>query len=148
MTPSKSIQRAKQKLLLKAGCYTKEPVDNDRENEEGVYGSMDNYYKIVYEEVTDEELEELLKYSQHFDNSTEEKSDGICTALYIFGTIIIFTAFILGITQGFVEVDYYSSTRTTFSFAITVIYWASGLFAGLFLIGIGRIIKVLNKIAG
>lgn len=108
--------------------------------------SVTRYYKKVPIEITDEEYEEIKKYSQKRYTST---SNPVATALTVIAWIVFIGGFIIGIASANVEVVkgvYYTYTTTEFSLAIALTYWCIALISGTFLLGFAEIIKLLDDI--
>ena len=103
------------------------------------------YYKKIPIKITDEEYEMILKAQTDDDKA----SNPIATALKIISVIIFIGGFILGIVLGTQEVEqgiYYTYTKTEFSFAIALIYWAVSFISGMLMLGFSEIINLLNSI--
>lgn len=108
--------------------------------------SINRYYKKTLLEVTDEEYEEIKKYSQKRYTST---NNPVATALTVIAWIVFIGGFIIGIASANVEVIkgvYYTYTTTEFSLTIALTYWCIALISGTFLLGFAEIIKLLDDI--
>ena len=104
------------------------------------------YYKEVPIEITDEEYQEVKKYSKKDDTS---EINPIATALTVIAWVVFIGGFIAGIALGNVEVvkgSYYTYTDTEFSFAIAFTYWCVALISGTMFLGFAEIIKLLDAI--
>ncbi|MBQ7953221.1 MAG: hypothetical protein IJ332_00550 [Clostridia bacterium] len=108
--------------------------------------STNKYYKKVPVEITDEEYQEVKKYSKQDDTL---EINPIATALTCIAWVVFIGGFIAGIALGNVEVvkgSYYTYTDTEFSFAIAFTYWCVALISGTMFLGFAEIIKLLNSI--
>lgn len=108
--------------------------------------STNKYYKKVPIEITDEEYQEVKKYSKK-EETTE--NNPIATVLTVIAWIVFIGGFIAGIALGIVEVEkgyYYTYTDTEFSFAVAFIYWCVSLISGTMFLGFAEIIKLLDAI--
>ena len=105
------------------------------------------YYKIIPIEITEEEYQEVKKYSKKKDDNLETNS--MSTVLSIIGWLIFVGGFIAGIISGIIEVEggvYYKYTYTTFSIAIALAYWGISFISGTLFLGFAEIIKLLDNI--
>ena len=128
-------EEEKEKTLIEFGLYEKVYSPDNTYSEEfssSEWNSVDlttKYFKKVPIEVTDEEYEEVRKYSNHTPlpkNNTPE-NNSIAKAL----TIIAYFAIIVGFISCFI-----------FGFA----YFCVGLISGTMLLGFAEIIKLLHQI--
>lgn len=110
--------------------------------------SINKYYKKIPIEVTDEEFEQVRKYSQTAKPQGDNKN-GVAQALTIIAWIIFIGGFIAGFALGTVEVErgfYYTYTDTEFSFAAAFVYWCIAFISGTLVLGFAEIIKLLEQI--
>ena len=142
----------KKKSLLALGLYEKVySPDNNYSEEFNLYeydnaNSSKKYYKIVPIEITDEEYQEVKKYSI---NRSLSRVNLIANAITIIAWIIYIGGFIAGIALGNVEVvkaGYYAYVETEFSFAIAFSYWCIAFISGTMFLGFASIIKLLDAI--
>jgi len=146
------VQKEKAKKLIELGIYEKEfPADPNNFD----YFEYDCYfydeqtgsnkrYKRIPIEVSDEEYNEILKYSEET-TTTSNSSNVIATIIRIFAWIIFIGGFILGCVCGNVEVGSYYS-RTEFSIAIAMVYWGVSFAAGFSMLAFAEILDLLQKI--
>lgn len=145
---NKNMEKAK--VLNDLGLYDKEYSENpawseeypdyeyDQETKEG------RYFKKIPINVTDEEYEEILKYS-NIDNTQIESDDvktNSNTIATIFSVIAVFI-FILGLFLGIVLGD---AIGYKFSIGVALICWGSGFVGGMLMLGFAEIIKLLTAI--
>ncbi len=149
---NKKYEEEKQKTLIELGLYEKVYSPDNNYSEEFSSPEWDNanstykYYKIVPVELTDEEFQEIKKYSKI---ETTTKSNPVAIALTVIAWIIFIGGFIAGIALGTVEVErgyYYTYTDTEFSFAVAFVYWCVSLISGTMFLGFAEIIKLLDAI--
>ncbi len=149
---TKKYDEIKQKTLLDLGLYEKVYSPDNKYSEEFCLSEWDSttqaskYYKKVPIEITDEEYQEVKKYSKK-EVATENNS--VAVALTIIAWFIFIGGFIAGIVLGMVEVEkgyYYTYTDTEFSFAIAFVYWCVSLISGTMFLGFAEIIKLLDAI--
>ena len=148
----KKYEDEKQKTLIELGLFEKiySPDDNYSEEysscEWDSANSTNKYFKKVPVEITDEEYQEVKKYSKK-EETTE--NNPIVTALSVIAWIVFIGGFIAGIALGTVEVErgyYYTYTDTEFSFAVAFVYWCVSLMSGTMFLGFAEIIKLLDAI--
>ncbi len=148
----KKYEEEKQKTLIELGLFEKvySPDNNYSEefssSEWDSANSTNKYYKKVPVEITDEEYQEVKKYSKKDDTS---EINPIATALTVIAWVVFIGGFIAGIALGNVEVvkgSYYTYTDTEFSFAIAFTYWCVALISGTMFLGFAEIIKLLDAI--
>ena len=100
--------------------------------------------------VTEQEKSTQNQFRTSYSSPTySSDSNPIATALKIISVIIFIGGFILGIVLGTQEVKqgiYYTYTKTEFSFAIALIYWAVSFISGMLMLGFSEIINLLNSI--
>lgn len=146
------LEEEKREKLVALGLCDKVYSPNNTYNEEYPLSEWDEgsskykYFKVIPVEITDEEYEEVKKYTSTSDNS---KANVIATILMVIAWLIFIGGFFAGITLGNVEVmtdSSYAETDTVFSFAIAISYWAVSLIGGTVLLGFSEIIKLLDAI--
>ncbi len=149
---TKKYEETKQKTLIDLGLYEKIYSPDNKYSEEFSSSEWDSanqtnkYYKKAPIEITDEEYQEVRKYSKE-EVSTENNT--VAVALTIIAWLIFIGGFIAGIVLGTVEVEkgyYYTYTDTEFSFAIAFVYWCVSLISGTMFLGFAEIIKLLDAI--
>ena len=94
--------------------------------------SKNKYYKKVPILVTDEECEELKKYSSI--EAKNKKGNTIATLLMVIAWIVYILGFILGIVLA------------SESFALMLVYWVVTFIGGTFYLAFAEIIKLLVEI--
>ena len=145
----KKYEDEKQKTLIELGLFEKVYSPDDNYSEEysscewDSANSTNKYFKKVPVEITDEEYQEVKKYSKK-EETTE--NNPIATALSVIAWIVFIGGFIAGIASGIIEVDGYYYDYTEFSFAIAFIYWGVSLVSGTMFLGFAEIIKLLDAI--
>ena len=148
----KKYEEEKQKTLIELGLFEKVYSPDDNYSEEYSCCEWDSanltnkYYKKVTVEITDEEYQEVKKYSKK-EETTE--NNPIATALTVIAWIVFIGGFIAGIALGTVEVErgyYYTYTDTEFSFVVAFVYWCVSLISGTMFLGFAEIIKLLDAI--
>lgn len=148
----KKYEEEKQKTLIELGLFEKVYSPNDNYSEEyssyewDSANSTNKYYKKVTIEITDEEYQEVKKYSKK-EETTE--NNPIATALTVIAWVIFIGGVIAGCAMGMVEVqrgNYYTYTDTEFSFAVAFVYWCVSLISGTMFLGFAEIIKLLDAI--
>ena len=135
----------KRKFLLNNELYEKVYYDGDGDIADFPFSEWDSdlsaqrHYKRIPLEVSDEEYEEMKKYTPK-SNPQEELEDHnpIATVLLVVALIIFGSFFILGIILG---VD-----RRGDLTIMAPIYWGCGLITGVFYLGLAEIIKLLTQI--
>ncbi len=149
---TKNYEETKQKTLLDLGLYEKIYSPDNKYSEEFYLAEWDSttqaskYYKKVPIEITDEEYQEVKKYSK---KEVAPENNSVAVALTIIAWLIFIGGFIAGIVLGTVEVEkgyYYTYTDTEFSFAIAFVYWCVSLISGTMFLGFAEIIKLLDAI--
>lgn len=149
---TKNYEKTKQKTLLDLGLYEKIYSPDNKYSEEFCLSEWDRitqaskYYKKVPIEITDEEYQEVKKYSK---KEVATGNNSVAVALTIIAWVIFIGGFIAGIALGMVEVEkgyYYTYTDTEFSFAIAFVYWCVSLISGTMFLGFAEIIKLLDAI--
>ena len=149
----KKYEKEKQKTLIELGLYEKVYSPDNNYSEEFSSSEWDsanstyNYYKKVPVEITDEEYQEVKKYSKKDDTS---EINPIATALTVIAWVVFIGGFIAGFVLGNEEVvvkgSYYTYTDTEFSFTIAFAYWCVALISGTMFLGFAEIIKLLDAI--
>ncbi len=148
---AKQYETEKKAVLDELGLYVKEySPDNKYSEEFSLYDRDENretkYYKKVYCDVTDEEYQEIKKYSKR---KEDIKTNSVAKALTVIAWFVYISGFIAGIALGTVEVErgtYYTYTDTEFSFTIAFIYWCVSFVSGTIFLGFAEIIKLLDAI--
>lgn len=144
--------KQKQKLLIDLGLFDKEYSTSTSYSAEYPYAEWDNqaqpgkckYYKQVPIDVSDEEYEEIKKYSNI--ETEDNQSNPVATALTVIAWIVFIGGFISGIVLGNVEFSGYYHDYNEFSFAVAFIYWAISLVSGTMFLGFAEVIKLLQAI--
>lgn len=147
---TKKYEETKRKTLIDLGLYEKAYSPDNRYSEEFCMTEWDSaaqeskYYKEVPIEITDEEYQEIKKYTNKEDKTA---NNPVAVALMVIAWVIFIGGFIAGIAMGAGEEgNYYADTETEFSFAITFIYWCASLISGTMFLGFAEIIKLLDAI--
>ncbi len=139
-------KKEKNETLCTLGLFEKEYSPNNEWSEEYCLNEWDSdleqtrYYKNAPIEVTDEEYEEILKFSK------DEGGNVIAKVLTCIAWIVFVGGFLVGIALGNVEVEGYYSYHKEFSFAIAFGYWCTSFISGMVFLGFAEIIKLLNDI--
>lgn len=149
----RKFEESKQKTLIELGLFEKEYAPELGEYNPIEYNEWDAttckwYKKTGYISVTDEEYEEIKKYSKKDETSL---SNPVAIALTVIAWIIFIGGFIAGIAFGTVEVTRgvyytYTYTDTEFSFKIALIYWCASFISGTMFLSFAEIIKLLDAI--
>jgi len=147
----KRYEKEKRKTLINAGLYEKEYSPDGFDDEEHPFydDGTDKYYKKVPINITDEEYQELKKYTNKANTESEPNTNTIATALAIIAWIIFIFGFIAGIAFGNTEVEhgyYYNYTKKEFSLVIAATYWGISFISGTVFLGFAEIIKLLDGI--
>ncbi len=147
----KKHEEKKAQKLLELGICEKEYELSGSYNADYTYWDPENqkYYKKVPIEVSDEEYDEILKYS----GDKDEKSYNIIANVLIASAwVIIVGGFILGLYAGF-EVgslnnlfSYSAYNKSEFSFLPAIICWIIAYLSGISLLGFAEIIQLLQDI--
>ena len=134
-----AFEKTKTKTLIDLGLYEKEfpadPVKFDyNEYDSGFYDETAQTYKHFKKvpiEISDEEYEELLKYTyieEQAENNTVSKAlQYIAVSIYVVGTI-----------AGFIYVEY--------AFVMTILVWLAAFVSGTIMLGFSEIVKLLHEI--
>lgn len=145
---NKNMEKAK--VLNDLGLYDKEYSENPAWSEKYPDYEYDQvtqqgkYFRKIPINVTDEEYEEILKYS-NIDNTQIESDDvktNSNTIATIFSVIAVFI-FILGLFLGIVLGD---AIGYKFSIGVALICWGSSFVGGMLMLGFAEIIKLLTAI--
>ena len=148
----KAYEEKKKDTLIELGLFEKVYSENNAYSIEYPWSEWDSensinkYYKKIPMEITDEEYEEVKKYSK---KPVILGENPIATALTVIAWILFIGGFIAGIALGTVEVErgyYYTYTDTEFSFAVAFVYWCASLISGTMFLGFAEIIKLLTDI--
>ncbi len=136
----KNFEEEKRKTLFEAGIYEKVYVD--KEDDETFFEYDDNsqarYYKNVPIEVTDEEYEEIKKYTNQDDSSYSFfGKNKIANLLKIIAIVVYVSGFIAGIILG---LDSWGDP--TF---LVVVYWIAFFVVGTVYLGFAEIINLLAE---
>ena len=154
----KKQEEAKKKTLIDLGLFEKVYSQDNTQSDGFSYGEWDSkdakvkYFKKVPIEVSDEEYEEIKKYSNQSKDTFQDyfsNDNPIATALTVIAVIIFIGGFIAGIALGRVVVDRgysYRYTYTEFSFAAAFVYWFASFVSGMVFLGFAEIIKLLTEI--
>lgn len=142
----------KSQLLISLGLTEKVYSDSKEYSYEFPYSeNVDGelkWYKIKAIEITDEEYEEIKKYSSK-NNYVEAPNNTIATILTVIAWIVYIAGFLAGMCLANVEVTrgyYYTHTETEFSIGIALMYWGIALVSGTLFLGFAEIIKLLQGI--
>ncbi len=147
----KKYEEEKKKKVLELGLCEKVYSEDGAYSTEFPYSEYDRvtlktkWYKREPISITDEEYEEIRKYSK----VEKENENIIAQALEVIAWVIFIGGVIAGIILGNVEVlkgTYYQYTDTEFSFAVAFTYWCIALISGTMFLGFAEIIKLLEDI--
>ena len=145
----KKYEKKKRETLIDLGLYEKVYSPDNEYSNEFCLSEWDDtiqankYYKNVPIEITDEEYQEVKKYSKIEDEPT---NNPVAVALTIIAWVIFIGGFIAGIALGTVEIEKGYNTYTEFSVAIAFVYWCVALISGTIFLGFAEIIKLLDAI--
>ena len=145
---AKKYNQEKNDLLLSLDLCEKVYSDNNEYTAEfpyNEYSAKDNgikWFKKVPIEITDEEYEEIKKYSC-IKSQKSTSNNTIATIFQFIACLIYIGGFFAGCALANVKVSYY---RTEFSIGIAMIYWAGALISGTSFLGFAEIIKLLQSI--
>lgn len=137
----KNKMEEKEKVLIDLGLYEKVYSPDDDYSVEYSWVEWDNelsknrYYKKVVVQVSDEEYEEIKKYSS---KEVKKEKNVIATILTVVAWIMYIGGFILGIVLG--------STLGGDSFIFVLIYWIAFFIGGTMYLAFAEIIKLLMDI--
>ena len=142
----KKYQEEKQKTLIELGLFEKVySPDNNYSAEFSSYewdsaNSTNKYYKKVPVEITDEEYQEVKKYSKG--DVLVQNNNPIATTLRVIAVLVYIVGFIGGIVIGDAAAEY----SWEFSWGTAFIYWFISFFSGTTILGFAEIIQLLNDI--
>ena len=145
----KKYEKKKRETLIDLGLYEKVYSPDNEYSNEFCLSEWDDtiqankYYKNVPIEITDEEYQEVKKYSKIEDEPT---NNPVAVALTIIAWVIFIGGFLAGIALGTVEFEKGYNTYTEFSVAIAFVYWCVALISGTIFLGFAEIIKLLDAI--
>ncbi len=152
----KKYEEEKKKKLLELGLCEKVYSEDDAYSAEFPCREYDSvtsksrWYKRAPISISDEEYEEIRKYSiRTGDEDVSDEDNPIARALKMIAWVIFIGGFVAGIFLGNVEVMkgvHYQYTDTEFSFAIAFSYWCIALISGTMFLGFAEIIKLLEDI--
>ena len=132
-------EKCKSEKLLSLGLYVREYSRNTSYTSEypdyawNAETQTRRYYRKVPIKVTDEEYEEILKYSN---TKVTEERNGVATALKGIAVIIYIIGFIVGI---FFAAEVKEIT-------LIIVYWLVAFVNGTIFLGLGEIVSLLHKI--
>lgn len=145
----------KTKTLISLGLYVKKYSPDDTYSPEYCESELDSrtntyrYYKKDPITVTDDEYEEILKYSNPTIAERVTTSNSVANALIVIACLVFIFGFFAGIVFGNVEViknGYHSYTTEEFSLAVAMTYWFAALVIGMMMLGFAEILKLLTEI--
>lgn len=142
----KKYEEDKQKTLIELGLFEKVYSPNNEYSEEFCFSEWDSsnltskYYKKVPIEITDEEYQEVKKYSKKFIDVSA--NNPISAILKVIAVIVYIVGFIAGIIIG----ASISSITMEFSWGGAFAYWAVSFFSGTTILGFAEIIQLLTDI--
>ena len=102
--------------------------------------STNKYYKKVPVEITDEEYQEVKKYSKG--DVLVQNNNPIATTLRVIAVLVYIVGFIGGIVIGDAVAEY----SWEFSWGTAFIYWFVSFFSGTTILGFAEIIQLLHDI--
>lgn len=147
---SRNLEKQKQRNqhLVDLGLYEKVYSGKQECSEE--YPFIDgegNTYKKVGIDVTDEEYRKICEYAP-LENTEPSHANTLSKALNVLAVLLIIAGVIIGLALGTQEIEseYYYS-RTVFSFALALPYWAGGIISGAIFLAFAEIIRLLDKIS-
>jgi len=129
----KNEMEEKEKVLIDLGLYEKVYSPDDDYSVEYSWVEWDSeksknrYYKKVSVQVSDEEYEEIKKYSS---NEVKKEKNAIVTILTVVAWIMYIGGFILGIALGSIVGEY--------SFMFVLIYWVAFFVGGTMYLGLQK----------
>ena len=135
----KKYEEEKNKILFKEGLYEKIYVDNFDDDTFIEYDDITQtqiYYKMVPVKITDEEYEEIKKYSNI--EADDNSSNSIATILRVIAIIVYIAGFIASF---FLGVDSYGDIS-----AMVMVWWIVFFISGTIYLGFAEIIQLLNDI--
>lgn len=133
----KKLEEQKEKHLISLGLYYAEYLENNDKTDEYCHYDFyrQDYYKKVPISVTDDEYEKIKEISK-FDKRNK-KPNKIAELLIVFAVLNYIVGFIIGLVIG----------SLSGSAALILIYWATFFSSGSVFLGLGEIIKLLDKIS-
>lgn len=141
-------QREKNDFLLREGLYTKTYSDKAEYSPDYPYSEFDEntqqqrYYQKEPIEVTDEEYDELKKYSSAR-KTTAEKSTN---AISVFLLVVAIAVFAIGLIYGIIQAGNISEYSDDVAIFVALQTWVKAFFIGSLFLGISEIIKLLHNI--
>lgn len=138
----KRYEEEKQKTLIELGLYEKVYSPDNNYSEEFSSSEWDSanltnkYYKKVPVEITDEEYQEVKKYSKG--DVLVQNNNPIATTLRVIAVLVYIVGFIGGIVIGDAVAEY--------SWGTAFIYWFVSFFSGTTILGFAEIIQLLHDI--
>lgn len=138
----KKYEEEKQKTLIELGLFEKVYSPDDNYSEEysccewDSANSTNKYYKKVTVEITDEEYQEVKKYSDLKNNDNDKNP--IATILKVIAVIVYIAGFIASF---FLGVDRYGDIS-----AMVMVWWIVFFISGTIYLGFAEIIQLLEDI--
>ena len=138
----KKYQEEKQKTLIELGLFEKVYSPDNNYSDEFSSSEWDSanstskYYKKVPIEITDEEYQEVKKYSKG--DVLVQNNNPIATTLRVIAVLVYIVGFISGIAIGDAVAEY--------SWGTAFIYWFVSFFSGTTILGFAEIIQLLDDI--
>lgn len=105
-----------------------------------IASSKGKYYKKVPIEITDEEYQEIKKYSK--DDFLAQNNNPIAFTLKVIAILVYIVGFIGGIVMGNAVAEY----SWDFSWGSAFIFWFVSFFSGTTILGFAEIIQLLHDI--
>lgn len=139
----KEQEEVKSRILIELGLYEKVYApDNVENNEYNCYeydylNQMSRYFKKVPIEITDEEYEQIKKYTMQTEKNESKHKNTIATILSVMAWIVYVSGFICGIVLG---ANQYGS------FFLILVYWIAAFTIGTMFHGFAEIIRLLTEI--
>ena len=139
---NKKQEEAKRITLIGLGLFEKEYSPDNKYSEEFCCSDWDSnattnkFYKKVPVEITDEEYEEVKKYTEI--PSTVSDKNLIATILRVIGFVVYVVGFIASF---FLGVDRYGDIS-----AMVIVWWIVFFVSGTFYLGFAEIIQLLDDI--
>ena len=145
----KKYDEKKEKILLELGFYEKIYSEKEGYSAEFPFSEYDSvnskskWYRKEVLNLTDEEYEELKKYSVE---ETQAGNNSVANILNIIAIVIFIGGFILGIIMGYAA-QYVEYVDGDFSFVAAFTYWCTSFISGMVFLGFAEIIKLLDVIS-
>lgn len=147
----KKQESNRNKHLIELGLRRKEPADSKDYDIFTEDCGVLKYYKYIPIEVTDEEYDEICKYSKYDtisngikqrDNTISKVFLGIAIGIWILGAIgsIVFAK------QSVPSLDYLETSETVFNWTIFICGILATFISGMMFLGFSEIIKLLQRI--